>query len=143
MNFEQNGSCDQKMLLLKILQILYNFIVSTLDINGKFNDYHIEANAYTDKEQNKGESYLKMESPFRTLKLLFSGICRNTGSDITVMAETNNVRRFYFQKRSHTNTFTVELRDLFVSSAIKCTLTLDSFGENFSKQLTLGTYDFI
>ena len=79
-----------------------------------------------------------MESPFRTLKLLFSGICRNTGSDITVMAETNNVRRFYFQKRSHTNTFTVELRDLFVSSAIKCTLTLDSFGENFSKQLTLG-----
>ena len=79
-----------------------------------------------------------MESPFRTLKLLFSGICRNTGSDITVMVETNNVRRFYFQKRSHTNTFTVEFRDLFVSSAIKSTLTLDSFGENFSKQLTLG-----
>ena len=30
MNFEQNGSCDQKMLLLKyLLQSLYNF-VSTL-----------------------------------------------------------------------------------------------------------------
>ena len=32
MNFEQKGSCDQKMLLLNYLKSLYNFI-STLDRN--------------------------------------------------------------------------------------------------------------
>ena len=30
MNFEQNGSCDQKNVITQILQSLYNFI-STLD----------------------------------------------------------------------------------------------------------------
>ena len=69
-----------------------------------------------------------------TLKLLLNA--DKYDKDVTATVELNDVRHFYFQKSSNAKTITLELRDLFVSSALKVSATQDS---GFSKQFSLET----